>query len=116
IVWAVDLRSPADARHRLERIIAERPGDQRLAAAYEQIAHVLLHDERLPSEAADLYRRAFEIHATSDRAIRAALALGEAGRDTEALEQWEVIARRWPEHASRALLAEGEIHLRAGDA
>jgi len=116
-VWAVELRQPAGARRRMERLLAVGDAGLDRARLEARIGTLLLREGR-PRAAGRHFLAAFDeapdSKAAHRRLLAAAEAIDESGDREDALATWERLARAFPQHAPRAAIARGDLALAQG--
>jgi len=117
---STELAEPAQARERLEHVLALTPfeGHQAERAELRERIGELLLDERDLAGAARAYVAAVAAdpqgQAAGRRLVLAARTASEAGEAELAAQLWERVAQEHPQHTATARLAQGRAALRAG--
>lgn len=117
---ATDLGSPAQARMFLQRVIEEpaTPADVK-AQAWEQLGHLQWTSFDAPDEAAAAFQMAYRLDMLGDaaprRLVEEARARTESSDVNTALEAWDRVFERVPDHRALARVSQASLLLSASD-
>ena len=116
---ATELARPAEARARLERLLALEAEPAVQAELHERIAHLwaATHDLELATRSFVASVQAAPRHPrAADRLVLAGRTASEAGRMELAGHLWDRLADHYPSHLATARLAQGRAAIAADDA